>query len=160
MGGRPDRPPVLNVRGICLAGQQRGASVPRAAPCGHSPRRGASAWSSPRTRLRSSARLGSGNRGGVAKGDPGKAGNTRQENWKTFEKENLDDLMDEGENRTDFLLRFTLSHPNMHTTIVGTLNPDHLAKNVAAATKGPLPNNTYEQAKQRLKTAGQQPVAD
>ncbi|MCI0776256.1 MAG: aldo/keto reductase, partial [Chloroflexi bacterium] len=51
-------------------------------------------------------------RGGVAKGDPGQSGTPRPDPWKTFEKANLDDLLDEGENRTDFLLRFTLSHPN------------------------------------------------
>ena len=97
-------------------------------------------------------------RGGVAKGDPGQSGAPRPDPWKIFEKANLDDLIDEGENRTDFLLRFTLSHPDMHTTIVGTLNPDHLAKNVAAATKGPLANDVYEETKQRLKSAGEAPT--
>ena len=95
--------------------------------------------------------------GGVAKGDPGKSGTPRPDPWKTFEKANLDDLLDEGENRTDFLLRFTLSHPDMHTTIVGTLNPNHLTQNVSAATKGPLSNDTYEETKSRLKTAGEAP---
>ncbi len=96
-------------------------------------------------------------RGGVAKGDPGQSGSPRPDPWKTFEKAGLNELLDEGESRTDFLLRFTLSHPNMHTTIVGTLNPDHLAQNVAAASKGPLADKTYEEAKNRLKTAGEAP---
>ena len=96
-------------------------------------------------------------RGGVAKGDPGQSGIPRPDPWKIFEKANLDDLLDEGETRSDFLLRFTLSHPDMHTTIVGTLNPTHLTQNVAATAKGPLPNDTYKETKTRLKTAGQAP---
>ena len=31
------------------------------------------------------------------------------------------------------MLRFTLSHANLHTTIVGTKNPAHLQENVEAA---------------------------
>jgi len=38
--------------------------------------------------------------------------------WSTCEKANLDDLLVEGKSRTAFLLRFTLSHPTMSTTIV------------------------------------------
>jgi aryl-alcohol dehydrogenase-like predicted oxidoreductase len=48
------------------------------------------------------------------------------------------------------MLRFTISHPDMHTTIVGTANPDHLAANLAAAGKGPLPAELYESVKQRF----------
>jgi hypothetical protein len=33
----------------------------------------------------------------------------------------------------------TLAHPEMDTTIVGTLHPEHLAKNVRIAEQGPLP---------------------
>ena len=50
----------------------------------------------------------------------------------------------------EFLLRFTISHPDLHTTIVGTSNPDHLAANVAAASKGPLPADVYEAARARF----------
>ena len=60
-----------------------------------------------------------------------------------------DDLLDGGD-KTEFILRFTLSHPDMHTTIVGTANPDHLAANVAAARKGPLSADVYAEAKRRL----------
>jgi aryl-alcohol dehydrogenase-like predicted oxidoreductase len=43
----------------------------------------------------------------------------------------------------------------MHTTIVGTLNPDHLNQNVTAAAKGPLAADVYEKAKSQLAAAGQ-----
>ena len=49
------------------------------------------------------------------------------------------------------MLRFTISHPDMHTTIVGTSNPDHLKDNLAAAEKGELPQDIYEAAKTRLR---------
>jgi aryl-alcohol dehydrogenase-like predicted oxidoreductase len=72
----------------------------------------------------------------------------RKARWKAAEAE-LDDLLD-GMPRMEFLLRFTLSHPDMHTTIVGTANLDHLAANVAAAGKGPLPADVYDEARRRL----------
>jgi aryl-alcohol dehydrogenase-like predicted oxidoreductase len=61
----------------------------------------------------------------------------------------LDDLLD-GASKTEFILRFTLSHPDLHTTIVGTVNPAHLESNLAAAHKGPLPADIYAEAKRRL----------
>jgi aryl-alcohol dehydrogenase-like predicted oxidoreductase len=50
----------------------------------------------------------------------------------------------------EFVLRFTLSHPGLSTTIVGTSNPAHLAGNIAVAGKGPLPAELYEEAKKHL----------
>jgi aryl-alcohol dehydrogenase-like predicted oxidoreductase len=50
----------------------------------------------------------------------------------------------------EFVLRFTLSHPGLSTTIVGTANPGHLAGNIAIAQKGPLPADLYEEAKKLL----------
>ena len=50
----------------------------------------------------------------------------------------------------EFVLRFTLSHPGLSTTIVGTSNPDHLAANITVAEKEPLPADLYEEAKKRL----------
>ena len=91
-------------------------------------------------------------RGGVARGEPG-AGLGNQDRWATFEKANLDELRSEGESRTAFLLRFTLSHPGMSTTIVGTLIPSHLEENIAIAAEGPLPSDVYEEAKRRLSAA-------
>jgi aryl-alcohol dehydrogenase-like predicted oxidoreductase len=55
--------------------------------------------------------------------------------------------------RMEFVLRFTLSHPGLSTTIVGTASPDHLAANIAVAEKGPLPDDLYAEAKNRLKPA-------
>jgi aryl-alcohol dehydrogenase-like predicted oxidoreductase len=66
-----------------------------------------------------------------------------------WESAQLDDLLD-GASRNEFILRYTFSHPDMHTTIVGTANLDHLAANLAAARKGPLPPDVYAEARRRL----------
>lgn len=88
-------------------------------------------------------------RGGVARGEPGEGlGST--DRWAAWEAAKLDELLEEGENRTQFLLRFTNSHPGMSTNIVGTKNPAHLADNIAAAAKGALPADVYAEAKRRL----------
>jgi aryl-alcohol dehydrogenase-like predicted oxidoreductase len=65
-----------------------------------------------------------------------------------FEKTDITDLLGDM-NPMEFLLRFTISHPDMHTTIVGTKDPGHLAANVAAASRGPLPEEVYLAAKAR-----------
>src|SRR5215471_18579647 len=69
----------------------------------------------------------------------------------------LDDLLD-GAERTEFVLRFTLSHPDMSTTIVGTSNVEHLAANVASARKGALPADVYAEARRRLSQAAATPA--
>merc|ERR1712000_366148 len=69
-------------------------------------------------------------RGGVAKGEPGESGMVGRVSWDTFEQAKLGELLDDGESRTSFMLRFTISHLGMHTTIVGTINPNHLQQNV------------------------------
>lgn len=71
-----------------------------------------------------------------------------------FEKADLDELRGTGESRAQFLIRFGLSHPDLHTAIVGTGSLNHLADNVAAAEAGPLPDDIYAEAKQRLSEAG------
>jgi aryl-alcohol dehydrogenase-like predicted oxidoreductase len=90
-------------------------------------------------------------RGGVARGEPG-AGTGVEDVWAAYERADLDALA-EGASRSEFMLRFTISHPAMSTTIVGTLNPDHLAANVAAVKKGPLDDEVYAEAKRRLASA-------
>jgi aryl-alcohol dehydrogenase-like predicted oxidoreductase len=95
-------------------------------------------------------------RGGVARGEPGSGlGNT--DRWSGFERAKLDELREPGESRTAFLLRFTLSHPDCHTTIVGTLHSTHLRENIAVAQKGALPSDVYAEAKRRLDAAGISP---
>ncbi len=97
-------------------------------------------------------------RGGVARGAPTAwnrtnymvPGETMKDRWEVAK---LDELLD-GTSRMEFTLRFTLSHPGLTTTIVGTKNPDHLKDNIEAATKGPLPEAVLSEAKRRLEAAG------
>ncbi len=96
-------------------------------------------------------------RGGVGRGEPG-AGLGLPDRWSTWDNARLDELLEEGESRTGFLLRFTLTHPQLSTTIVGTLNPVHLAENVRYAQKGPLSAEVYADAKRRLDAIGCSPV--
>jgi aryl-alcohol dehydrogenase-like predicted oxidoreductase len=95
-------------------------------------------------------------RGGVARGEPGQ-GLGSGDRWATWDRARLDELLGAGETRTQWLLRFTLSHPGVDTIIVGTLNPEHLAKNVRAAEAGALPDDVYAEAKSRLDAAGEAP---
>ncbi|MBI2299104.1 MAG: aldo/keto reductase [Armatimonadetes bacterium] len=95
-------------------------------------------------------------RGGVARGEP-QVGLGSPDRWRIFEEARLDELCEPGESRTAFLLRYTLSHPHCHTTIVGTLHPEHLAENVAAANRGPLSDEVYAEAKRRLDAADMRP---
>ncbi len=88
-------------------------------------------------------------RGGVARGEPG-AGLGNQDKWTGWEKAKLDELLEDGETRTGFLLRFTNSHPGMSTNIVGTKSPEHLRENVQDAARGALPADVYAEVKRRL----------
>ena len=72
-----------------------------------------------------------------------------------YDKAGLSGLQEDGETKNDFLLRFTFSHPNVTTTIVGTKNLNHLLSNIKATQRGPLAPDTYEQAKQMLNAVGQ-----
>jgi aryl-alcohol dehydrogenase-like predicted oxidoreductase len=96
-------------------------------------------------------------RGGVARGVPedweGRryymvSNQTMRDQW---ERAGLDDLLD-GMSRTSFMLRFTLSHPGLDTTIVGTSSVEHLRDNLAAAAEGPLPEDLLREARRRLDT--------
>ena len=88
-------------------------------------------------------------RGGVARGEPD-AGLGKAERWAAWETAKMDELLGDGESRTAFLLRYTITHPHVHTTIVGTKNPDHLDEDLRAAEKGPLSAEVYAEAKRRL----------
>jgi aryl-alcohol dehydrogenase-like predicted oxidoreductase len=102
-------------------------------------------------------------RGGVARGAPGDWGRnyymvpseTMRGRW---EKARLDELLD-GMTRLEFTLRFTLSNPDLDTTIVGTKSVEHLRDNIAAAQKGPLPDEIMRETKRRLAEAGSHPAS-
>ena len=108
-------------------------------------------------------------RGGVSKGEFVSTGLLEQEEswhkmykkqyeeWDYFSQAGLDDLLEEGESKTSFLLRFTLSHPDLNTTIVGTANPKHFKENIETANKGILPKEIYSEAKRRLNLIGISP---
>ncbi len=109
-------------------------------------------------------------RGGVARGSP-----TGWEQRRYYmlsaddlrgrwERADLDGLLEgpsagsgQAISRMEFMLRFTLSDPDLDTTIVGTKDPAHLRDNVGAALKGPLPASVVEEAKRRLAAAGSKP---
>ena len=93
-------------------------------------------------------------RGGVAKGEHSAR---MADRWALWETCRLDEFVAEGESRSGFLLRLTITHPGMHTTIVGTRNPQHLADNLAAAERGIVPADTYAEIKRRLTEAGEHP---
>jgi aryl-alcohol dehydrogenase-like predicted oxidoreductase len=102
-------------------------------------------------------------RGGVARGTPDDwegrryymvANETMRDFW---DKAKLDELLD-GLSRTAFMLRFTLSHPALDTTIVGTSSIEHLRDNLAVAAAGPLPDDVVSEAKRRLTAAGAAPA--
>ena len=59
--------------------------------------------------------------------------------------------------RTQFMLRYTISSPSMHTTIVGTANMEHLAENLRVAALGPLPPDVYAEAQRRLSAVAKSP---
>jgi aryl-alcohol dehydrogenase-like predicted oxidoreductase len=109
--------------------------------------------------ISSAARAGAGIviRGGAAKGAPSGEGESetgiQRERW---QKARLDDLL-EGMSPMEFTLRFTFTHPNMATNIVGTINPQHLRGNIDALLRGPLPPPLYDEAKRRLAAAGSAP---
>ena len=96
-------------------------------------------------------------RGGVARGGPAQDKSWRQgpiglaegEGLSRWQSAGLDDLVD-GMSQLEFTLRFTLSHPDLSTTIVGTSSVDHLRGNLAMAENGPLPADVYAEARRRL----------
>jgi aryl-alcohol dehydrogenase-like predicted oxidoreductase len=106
------------------------------------------------------AREGSGIvvRGGAAQGKPEETVGKRfrpqssVRGWALAEKANLQELTD-GLTLTQFMLRLTLSNSSVTTAIVGTLDPEHLRQNVAAASLGVLDAEVYAEARRRLAEA-------
>ncbi len=99
-------------------------------------------------------------RGGAARGAPAPDKNWRRgplglaegEGQRRWESSGVADLLDEMD-PVEFVLRFTLSHPALSSTIVGTSRPAHLRANLAVAERGPLPADLYAEAKHRLDLA-------
>jgi len=103
------------------------------------------------------ARAGTLIRGGAARGGPaadknwvqGPLGLPPGEGRRRWESAGLDDLFG-GMPRHELVLRFTLSHPDLSSTIVGTSSPEHLRANLGIAAKGPLPADLYDEVKKHL----------
>jgi aryl-alcohol dehydrogenase-like predicted oxidoreductase len=101
-------------------------------------------------------------RGGAARGAPtqekgwrhGPLGQDAGEGQRRWESSGAEDLLGDM-SRLDFVLRFTLSHPDLSSTIVGTSTLDHLRSNLAVAEQGPLPADVYDEAKRRLAPASE-----
>ncbi len=90
-------------------------------------------------------------RGGIAQGGPD-AEIQRPALNDIWTRAKLDEVLSNGMNRAEMILRYTISHPQCNTTIVGTCNAAHLAENVAAAAKGPLPTDLYDEVASRVAT--------
>ena len=88
-------------------------------------------------------------RGGIAHGGPD-AEIQRPLLNDVWQKAALDELMPKGMSRAELVLRYTLSHPHCHTTIVGTCNSLHLSENIAACRAGKLPDPIYREITERV----------
>jgi aryl-alcohol dehydrogenase-like predicted oxidoreductase len=51
----------------------------------------------------------------------------------------------------ELAIRFTLSHPGVHTAIIGTTNPQNARANIAAADKGPLPEDAVRKIQEAFR---------
>ena len=52
------------------------------------------------------------------------------------------------------MLRYTISLPQAHTVVVGTLSLEHMEENVRAVQRGPLSPDTLAEANRRLEELG------
>jgi aryl-alcohol dehydrogenase-like predicted oxidoreductase len=107
-------------------------------------------------------------RGGVARGvmatptldvegqtEPSRKSLTRK--WTLWQTARLAELLD-GASEAEFMVRATLAHDDLHTTIVGATSIEHLHANVTAASKGPLPVDVYREAKHRIAVVDDRPT--
>ena len=88
-------------------------------------------------------------RGGIAHGGPD-AEIDRPALFDVWTQAALDELLVDGMSRSELILRYTISHPHCHTTIVGTCNPEHLDENISSLTKGPLDTSVYDEVTTRV----------
>jgi aryl-alcohol dehydrogenase-like predicted oxidoreductase len=88
-------------------------------------------------------------RGGIAQGGPD-AEIQRPALNDVWTRAKLNEILPDGMQRAELILRFTLAHPHCDTIIVGTCNPLHLAENLTAVAAGPLPSDLCEQVASRI----------
>ncbi len=88
-------------------------------------------------------------RGGIAHGGPD-AEIQRATLNDVWNQAGLDEVLPEGMQRAELILRYTLSHPHCHTTIVGTCNDQHLRENIDSTLQGPLPPELYQEIQTRI----------
>jgi aryl-alcohol dehydrogenase-like predicted oxidoreductase len=80
----------------------------------------------------------------------------KRRDWSVLESPEFINLRD-GISPYEFMLRFTLSHPDVTAAIVGTKRPAELAANIAAARRGPLSSDAYSEAKRLFAQLGSIP---
>ncbi|MGB1927054.1 MAG: aldo/keto reductase, partial [Rubripirellula sp.] len=88
-------------------------------------------------------------RGGIAQGGP-EATIQRPQLNDVWQSAALDDYLGTNMTRAQLILRYTLSHPHCHTSIVGTCNEKHLSENIEAASLGALPIDLYTKISERV----------
>jgi aryl-alcohol dehydrogenase-like predicted oxidoreductase len=92
-------------------------------------------------------------RGGIAQGGPD-AEIQRPALNDVWSQAKLDEVLTDGMNRAELILRYTISHPHCDTTIVGTCNSAHFSENLASIAKGPLPADLYDRVTARVAALG------
>lgn len=71
-----------------------------------------------------------------------------------YDRAGLQELCEAGEDRNSFLLRYAMTSKGVSAVIVGTKSAEHLAANIAAAEKGVLAADIYQEAQRRLAAVG------
>jgi aryl-alcohol dehydrogenase-like predicted oxidoreductase len=77
--------------------------------------------------------------------------------WETLTNGSFDDILD-GMSPFEFILRFSIANPYVTSTVVGTIHPSEFHANLAAARRGPLPEDVYQEAISRLDALGSSPT--
>lgn len=73
-----------------------------------------------------------------------------------WEAAGMDEILG-GMSRLEFMIRFAITNPHIDISLTGTSNLDHLRENLEAASKGPLEQELYKEAKRRLALSGSSP---
>ena len=91
-------------------------------------------------------------RGGIAHGGPD-AEIQRPALNAIWDVAGLNELLPPNTSRAEFILRYTFSLPQCHTTIVGTCNREHMAENIHALQAGSLPAELVREVAARIQVA-------